>query len=185
VNAAAGANVAAVHYHFGSKEALVDAVLEHRMAELTRWRAARLDAIEADPRPAVRDVVEALVVPIADFAADPRAHGRTYVRFLAALDAAGDTWRVRMGEAFAPQYERVAAALARAAPEISPAVLEFRLGLAGTTILATLADPARASRPWSRGGRDLDADGLVAALVDHVTGSLAAPADPRTAGGSR
>lgn len=44
VNAAAGMNPAAVHYHFGSKEALVVAVLQQRLGPL--W-ADRLDALTA------------------------------------------------------------------------------------------------------------------------------------------
>jgi AcrR family transcriptional regulator len=184
VNTAAGANVAAVHYHFGSKEALVDAVLTRRMGELTARRIALLDALVDEPRPGVRGVVAALVVPIAEFASEPRGRGRTYVRFLAALDAAGHAWRQRMGEAFAPQYEHVVRELERALPDVPPAVVSFRLGLVSTALLSTLADPDHAGRHWRAHGLDLSFDGVVEALIDHITGALAAPVSPRTIGGT-
>lgn len=184
VNTAAGANVAAVHYHFGSKEALVDAVLARRMGELTARRIALLDTLADEPRPAARGVVAALVVPIAEFASDPDGRGRTYVRFLAALDAAGPDWRRRVGDAFAPQYEHVLRALERALPDVPPAVVSFRLGLVSTALLTTLADPEHAARHWRAHGHDISFEGVVDALIDHTAGALAAPVSPGTIGGT-
>ncbi len=62
----AGANLAAVHYHFGSKDALVDAVLERRAAALNQVRLADLARIEAaagSEPPDVEDIVTAFVTP--------------------------------------------------------------------------------------------------------------------------
>jgi AcrR family transcriptional regulator len=184
VNTAAGANVAAVHYHFGSKEALVDAVLARRMGELTQRRIDLLDALADEQPPSVRGVVAALVVPIAEFASAPSGPGRTYVRFLAALDSAGDAWRLRMGEAFAPQYSHVARALERALPDVPTPVVSFRLALVSTALLTTLADPEHASRHWLHHALDISFDGIVDALIDHIAGSLAAPVSPRSIGGT-
>ena len=45
--ATAKVNVAAIHYHFGSKEALIEAVFERRLKPVNSRRLALLDAAEA------------------------------------------------------------------------------------------------------------------------------------------
>src|SRR5258708_39222521 len=63
INAAAESNVAAAHYHFGSKEALVRAVLDRRMAALAEQRSQQLAPLEADPAPSPRAVAVVFVQP--------------------------------------------------------------------------------------------------------------------------
>lgn len=75
--AEAGANPAAVHYHFGSKDALVAALLEDRLGPL--W-ADRLSAVSS-ARGSVADVVEAVLEPFVALADDPV--GRLHLRLLA------------------------------------------------------------------------------------------------------
>src|SRR4051812_995476 len=75
ITAAAKANTAAVHYHFGSKRGLIEAILEARAADVGRLRGELLDRIEATPRPTLREVVAALVVPTAELAHDRRRGG--------------------------------------------------------------------------------------------------------------
>lgn len=75
--AEAGANAAAVHYHFGSKESLLAALLEDRLGAL--W-ADRLTEATAAPR-AVAEIVDAVLTPFTELAADPL--GRLHLRLLA------------------------------------------------------------------------------------------------------
>jgi len=65
----AGANLNAVHYHFGSREALLDAVAESAMQHLNDERFRRFDRLEEDGLPAseeagVRAVLEAGYEPL-------------------------------------------------------------------------------------------------------------------------
>ena len=63
---AAAVNLAAVHYHFGSKEALLDAVLERRAQAANLERLASLDRLEARDEgasPSVEQILSAFVVP--------------------------------------------------------------------------------------------------------------------------
>jgi AcrR family transcriptional regulator len=53
----AGVNLASVHYHFGSKEALLDAVIERRARPFNELRLKQLDRLEASGNPADVDAI--------------------------------------------------------------------------------------------------------------------------------
>ena len=141
INAEADSNVAAAHYHFGSKEALVRAVLARRMSVLADERFEMLAILEDDPAPPARAVVEVFTLPLVRLAATD--DGAAYVRFLAALDRGGEPWLRLLDEGFRPQWERLAPVLARATPDVAEALREVRMSVAGTTLLHMLADADR------------------------------------------
>ncbi len=79
----AGTNLNAVHYHFGSREALIDAVAEDAMKLLNGARFANFDRTEKDLRPstpkrtAVHSILDAGYGPLFLQALGPeRAHTR-------------------------------------------------------------------------------------------------------------
>ncbi len=170
INAAADSNVAAAHYHFGSKEALVAAALERRMGPLAAHRLAMLDDLGTMRRPPVHRVVEALVLPLARFC--DTEDGRYYIRFLATLDRSGEPWRGLLTDAFSPQWKRLEPVLAMALPDLSEEVRRFRFSVAASTLLDVLANP----------GRHLGGDqavplpaAIVPDLIELITGALTAP----------
>src|SRR5882724_6771481 len=61
ITAEAQVNLAAVNYHFQSKESLIDAVIERRLGPVNRRRIEMLDA--AGPSPSVEQVVDAFLTP--------------------------------------------------------------------------------------------------------------------------
>jgi AcrR family transcriptional regulator len=84
--AEAGVNLAAVHYHFGSKEELLDDVVLRRAGPVNEARIAMLDRIEAatgDGPPAVERVLEAFLLPTAEAASRHPQFVRLMGRMLA------------------------------------------------------------------------------------------------------
>ena len=112
----AGANLAAVSYHFGSKEGLVKSVFERRLRPINRERLERLETCIAgsDP-PGLECIVRAFVTPplrmlgsehVPDF-------GRCMIR---ALSDPGEQMRAQLLEAFEDVIVRFTQALQRALP---------------------------------------------------------------------
>lgn len=72
ITSRAGVNLASVNYHFGSKEALLDSVIERRLVPLNRARMEMLEdelgeAEREKRRPRVKAIIRALVAPTIRF----------------------------------------------------------------------------------------------------------------------
>ena len=72
-------NMSAAHYHFGSREGLVQAVLSYRLPDLDRRRGAILD--ERSQMRDLRFYLEAFVLPLTEELI-PRETGNFYIRFM-------------------------------------------------------------------------------------------------------
>jgi|HubBroStandDraft_2_1064218.scaffolds.fasta_scaffold458281_1 AcrR family transcriptional regulator len=64
ITAEAQVNLAAVNYHFQSKDSLIDAVLARRIEPVNRRRFEMLDA--AGPSPTLEQILEAFMLPVLD-----------------------------------------------------------------------------------------------------------------------
>jgi AcrR family transcriptional regulator len=174
VTAEAGANVAAIHYHFGSKAALVRAVLERRIPEATARRDVLLRALEAAPHPpSLRAVAEAFVRPLADMAdAEPTHH---YPAFLAAIFRAGPDYRDLGNGPFQPQFERFDALLAAALPTLGLGVRRLRFALFVEAAIHALAAVDERRRAFAAAGEPVTDAALVEHVIDALAGLLAGP----------
>ena len=171
ITSAARANTAAIHYHFGSKEALIAAIVERRAAELGERRGRLLDEIEAARRPTLRDVVAAMVIPTAEMANDPES--RYYVGFVASVLSHPETLVLFEG-AFDRHTTRYLEALARVTPHLSPAVRAVRFTLAKEVVNRAFAN--KLVSPWiSRYAGEVSEEQFIAMVIDFVTGAFRAP----------
>src|SRR6186997_1363866 len=79
ITAAAAVNLAAVNYHFGSKEELFEAVLTRRLDPMNEQRIELLTRLEAKAAPAPLScdrILLALFVPALRLARDPARGGK-------------------------------------------------------------------------------------------------------------
>lgn len=87
---AAQANAALIHYYFGSKEALFEAVIARRAGAINNERRARLAALHDSGKPSLEAILEALLRPTVELGRDPSRGGVHYVRLLAHAAASTD-----------------------------------------------------------------------------------------------
>lgn len=176
INAAAGLSPAALHYHFGTKDALVEAILLRRMPTLMERRQELLDAIEREEdAPTSHQVVDALVRPLLELILDRGDDGIRYVRFIAR--AWGDQ-RIQTSfvqNHFAGGIDRIGPMAERALPDLPSELVLVRLGFALETGLRSLADMMAPTTAPALGDSALSTEERGAALIDFITGGLDAP----------
>jgi AcrR family transcriptional regulator len=180
ITAEARANLAAVHYHFGSKEDLFLAVLERRLDPINRERIERLGRAEAESggRPVpVETLVAILIEPVLRRGGDPRAGGPSFLKLFGRVQSdSGTIWKRIVDGPMRPVRERMFAALRRALPELSEPELTLRMHFAIGAVKGVAGDQHRL-RALS-GGR-VDPDDLettCSELVRFLAAGLRAPA---------
>ena len=138
INAAAGLSPAALHYHFGSQQALVEALLERRMPALMERRRKLLDELEARPAPpTARELLHALIQPLAELLAEGGAPGLRYLRLIHRLRADGDLDPRFVIERWPGGVDRLAPLFQKALPSLPLPLIQFRTGNAIDVMLPT------------------------------------------------
>jgi AcrR family transcriptional regulator len=153
ITAAADANLAAVNYHFGSKEALFESVLTRRLDPMNQERVDLLTALERDaaPDPVPCDrILSAMFVPALHLARDPERGGADFLRLLGRAYADPAPFiRQFLSDQYAVMIARFKAAFGRALPELPKRELSWRLHfimgalsytLAGTDVLKMIEE---------------------------------------------
>jgi AcrR family transcriptional regulator len=129
----AGVNLAAVHYHFRSKEALLETVILRRTEPVNRIRLAMLDECEreaGDGTPSLERVLEAFLLPTFQLARDIDKGGGVFVRLMGRLHAEGDLLPGILKKHCGEVIARFWRGIWRALPEVPPEELFWRLHFA-------------------------------------------------------
>ena len=168
---AAGQNGAAIHYHFGSRDRLVGAVIARRAGDLAaRRRTALAQLRDAGAPPAIRDVVAGLVGAYVGLVQAEGPDAQRWIDLMHALWLDRSPALAFMAEQ--ADEERDWKRLARAAvPHLSDDEFDARFELAIETIIVGLRTPTCA--PGSDTVRlPASLEARAALLVDFVASGL-------------
>jgi AcrR family transcriptional regulator len=162
-------NLAAVHYHFGSKQELLDEVIMRRAGPVNHERLARLDRLEAEPGELrVEQVLEAFLMPMAEVAENhpgfPKLMGR--------MQAEGILTEV-IARNFQPMLSRYISALRKAVPDLPDSDFRWRVHFGqGCIAHAMSTDPPPLPGADEVGGFS----GRIERLIAFLSGAFRAPA---------
>jgi AcrR family transcriptional regulator len=139
----ASVNLAAVNYHFGSKDALIEALFRRKLDPMNAARIAELERLEAEARGrplSAEVVIRAFIGPSLRLMEDTRGGGRNFIRLLGrTYTEPAKPIRVLIGLLYAPAMERYKAALERALPHMPREELVWRMHFMFGTLAYTLA----------------------------------------------
>jgi AcrR family transcriptional regulator len=173
IGAAAGQrNNSAVQYHFGTRDELVRALCEARLAPLNRRRIALLAALpgggsaqEAD----LRELVEAYITPLAETVRDnPRTS--SYARFVQRFTIGGPPLADTLDDEYVSGIREVNRHVAARLTHLPPDVRADRMRLMTLTVTAAMADTERRLEQGLE--LPLPFDALTANLIDCAVGLL-------------
>jgi AcrR family transcriptional regulator len=173
----AAANVAAVNYHFGSKEKLITAVMMRHIIPINAKRMAMLAELSArNAKPTVREVVEAFMRPLVNHIQSQKPGKGLFAKFMGRL--MGEEGACGLPEEAVPSFletfEQVVKALQEAVPGLTAQRAYLRLKFCfAVTADAMMQDAAFRQISGGKAG-DLDFESLIEEVLMFCEGGLRA-----------
>jgi AcrR family transcriptional regulator len=147
VTTRADVNIAAVNYHFGSKENLVNEVFRRRMDEMSMQRLARLKAAQEQHPGELEPILAAFVEPALALAQD-RHGGGAFIRVIArAYAEKNDSLRKFLSDQYGHVLREFGRAMAACLPTLSKEALYWRLDFLAGALTYAMADFGLIKRP--------------------------------------
>lgn len=176
ITQAAGANVAAVNYHFGSKAALVTAVIERAVTEQAHAVLEALDAVSsAQPPGGVEEILRAWMHVSAGMAQNT-VLSRVAARILIGPPAElGEL----LGRAIAEPRALLLKLLSDRLPQLPVDELGFRVDLVGLALLIYNRGGLRRA-PFDEGRSDIPDDIFARWALAFIVGGITAAPSPRS-----
>jgi AcrR family transcriptional regulator len=175
----AGANLAAVNYHFGSKEDLIVEVLDRKMEPLNRQRIDLLDDLEVrhDRNPPLERIVEAFVGPPLRLKHGTGDEGNQFMRLVGhAMNDGNERLRQILTERFREVASRYGAAFSRALPHVPPAEVLWRMIFSVGSMVHSMQISTDHIKFVATDVEMDDLETTIARMVGFLTAGFAAPA---------
>lgn len=185
----ADVNLAAVNYHFGSKEALLEAVFERRLVPLNQVRRQRLEIVgetaqREERRPSPRETLAAFIEPTLAFRESAAGAGEFSNLVGRAIIDPDDTVRKIFLHHIEPIFHLLFDTLREALPDLPPDKLfwrvQFSLGAMGHTIhMRATGDDAQKNGKFKCLPHGIisscDAASMTDMLLTFITAGMEAP----------
>ena len=140
VTSRADVNIAAVNYHFGSKENLVNEVFRRRMDEMSAQRLAQLKSATQQHPGSLEPVLAAFVEPALALSKDQHG-GAAFIRVIArAYAEKNDSLRKFLSDQYGHVPREFAKAIAACLPQLSKEQLYWRLDFLSGALTYAMAD---------------------------------------------
>jgi len=176
ITTAAGVNSAAAHYHFGSKDAVLEELFARRARPIADRREQLLGELKLDRqgRPVLEDVLRAFLQPALDLLNTPEGVAFTRLRARMVFESQEIRSRV-MGKAFDRTNAMALEALAKALPKLPAKDLYWRFHFTLASMVYTMARPGRIES-LTKGDIDTyDAKAALDQMVRFVAAGFRAP----------
>jgi AcrR family transcriptional regulator len=173
-------NLASVNYHFGSKEALLQAVIERRLLPLNAIREEKIEAVLTLARqnskpPAAENLLRAFIEPTLEFRnSSPGARDFIYL-IGRALSEPDETIRNCFVGLVLPLFQLLFKGLSEALPQLAPEILLARLQFIMGSMSHVMCMGSHSSPPPGL-PPSLESKALTDQLLKFVLAGLEAPA---------
>ena len=174
ITSEARVNLASVNYHFGSKDALLAALLDRRFAPINHRRLELLNELEASADGAVelRDLVRAFLSPPFELHPEGTEGRRILLRLVGRIHSETDDVRTVFIKLFEPIISRFTTAFQQTLPHLDADEVSWRLHF----LIGSMAHTMMWCESFvSQASRCPDPSEVLASLTQFATAGLAAP----------
>ncbi len=179
ITAEAGVNLAAVNYHFGSKEKLLEALFARRARPITEERLRLLALCTDAPGrpPLLEQLLEAFLCPAFSLGREVGVDGATFGRLRARLSVESEElYRRILAQAFNPSSAAFLHAIAHALPALPRTEVAWRFQFMLGTMLYTMADSGRIQSISGGLCQSGEMEAALARLIPFLSAGFRAPA---------
>jgi AcrR family transcriptional regulator len=175
--AKANVNIAAIHYHFGSKKEVVTAVYARRVAPLNQQRLERLDALNTravEKAPTVAEIVDAFLAPILNCSFSSKKERNRLIGLFSHLHTEPQEV-AHILDLFKDVFEQFMKAISKVLPQLSKKDLLWRFMFMIGIMSISMSNDHLVRRKLEASGEVLNYQELLQHAVHFITAGFEAP----------